>query len=160
MSDGYEDYNEYGDYEDIDDFAEPAPIEDNVNTTTKPLYEKKKSMMFVTISDIKALIDSKCDEINELLGLSRDEALILYQYFQWRKDRVESEWFGNEDEIRKKAGLDPVNKADEDLSPERPCPMCFDTKPKEEFESLACNHYICKDCIAEYIDYQVRHQTA
>jgi hypothetical protein len=71
----------------------------------------QKSVVFVTIEDIKTLISQKCEDLKELTGLDKDEALIVFHYFQWRKDLLESSWFEQEDNIRLKAGLRPVKAA-------------------------------------------------
>ena len=112
-------------------------------------------MVFVTLNDIKILIKDKCKEVSELLGLSEDEALIILNYFKWRKDLVENEWFGNEKKIFGKAGLDPIVTAILNDSNEILCAMCFDTKPASEFDNLKCNHQICKDCWTDYINFCV-----
>jgi len=116
---------------------------------------KQKSIVFVTLNDIKVIIKGKIQQISELLGVSDDEALIILNNFRWRKDLVESEWFGNEASIAKKAGLEPVRVEPANNSPTILCAMCFDTKPREEFECLKCNHYVCQECWKEYIQYNV-----
>lgn len=39
------------------------------------------------------------------------------------------------------------NNTDEDFD----CSICFDTKPKSQFFSLACNHIFCIDCWIDYL---------
>jgi len=112
-------------------------------------------MVFVTISEIKDLIAKKCEEISELTGLTFDESLIIYNHFHWRRDLIEQEWFGNESKISKLAGLEPLDKQPENKSPAITCLMCFDTKPSCEFDNLKCNHYLCKECYQDYIDFNV-----
>lgn len=95
----------------------------------------------------------------ELLGLSDDESILLYHHFKWRKDLVEGEYFGNEDQVRKNAGIEPQEVAPAMIGTEITCPLCFDTKPKEQFEALKCNHALCKDCWKEYIEYNVNNNS-
>lgn len=77
--------------------------------------------------------------------------MILYHYFNWRKDKVESEWFENMEEISIKAGLSPASKDPEQSTDEILCPMCFDSKDKSEITNFECNHYICSECLRDYI---------
>ena len=44
-------------------------------------------------------------ELQELLGCSVDEGLVVLRHFKWNIDRFQNEWFGNEESIRKKIGL-------------------------------------------------------
>lgn len=113
-------------------------------------------MVIITSAEIKTLISQKCNEIGELLGIENDLCLILLHHFHWRKDLLESEWFGNEDKIGKRAGIYPTNPAPIDKSIEFSCPMCFEIKGRNEFESLACNHYVCKECFRDYVQYEVK----
>ncbi len=114
-------------------------------------------MVFVDTSQIKDLIFRKCEEIEELTGLDRDDTLRIYHHFKWRKDHFENDWFGNEDKIRRNAGVDPIKK-DDDMSkkPKLTCPMCFDTSSADKFQFLACNHVLCKDCFLDYVNFNVK----
>ena len=87
--------------------------------------------------------------------MPEDEAIILYSWFKWRKDLLEGEYFGNEDNIRKKAGIEPEETTPDDQSDTLTCNLCFDTKDRDQFEALKCNHYLCKDCWKDYIEYNV-----
>ena len=111
--------------------------------------------MFVTLNDIKILIRDKCEGIKELLGVSEDEALVLLNHFKWRKDLLETEWFGNESTIGRKAGLEPTEKVVLNKSASILCPMCFDTKPLSEFDNLKCNHQVCTECWKDYVNFNV-----
>ena len=91
------------------------------------------------------------------MGTPTDEAIIIYNHFRWRKDLVEGEYFGDEENIRKKAGLEPQEKAAEPAGDNLTCLLCFDEKPRADFEALKCNHYLCKDCWKEYIEYNVNY---
>lgn len=110
----------------------------------------------MTIDDIKQLIPKKCEEITEILGIPEDEAIILCAHYKWRKDLVESEYFEDQEKIRKRAGIDPEEVVPLPTTDEITCQLCFDAKPKSEFDGLKCNHILCKDCWAEYIEYNVK----
>lgn len=155
MGDEYEDYGDYDDYGDYEGSDKEIDAEEGKVDLGPLTLTKKKSMVFVTISEIKDLIKKKCEEICELTGLSFDESVILYNHFHWRKDLIEQEWFGNESKISKAAGLEPLDKQPENNSNQITCPMCFDTKPRTEFDNLKCNHYLCKECYQDYIDFNV-----
>jgi ariadne-1 len=158
MSDGYEE-PEYEEFEEEDnDYNEdPTGINNSFSRSCslQPTLLKKGSTLFVTIEDIKQLITQKCKDICELLGTNSDEAIIIYNHFRWRKDLVEGEYFGDEEKNRKKAGLEPETKAPDVAGDNLTCNLCFDEKPREDFEALKCNHNLCKDCWREYIEYNV-----
>jgi len=156
MSDGYEEpeYEEFGD-PDYEDNSNDINQSFSRSCSLQPTLLKKGSTIFVTIEDIKQLIAQKCKDITELLGTSLDEAIVIYNFFRWRKDLVEGEYFGDEEKNRKKAGLEPENKAPEPTGDTILCTLCFDEKPRADFEALKCNHYLCKDCWTEYIEYNV-----
>lgn len=94
--------------------------------------------------------------MSDLLGLNEDKCLMLLRHFNWRRDLLENEWFGNEIKLGKEAGITPNNPEKPDTNIELLCPMCFDSKSRNEFEHLDCYHYICTDCFGSYIEYEVR----
>lgn len=97
----------------------------------------------------------KCLDISELLGVSEDEALILNDHFSWRKDLIESQWFDNEESVRKRAGLTPQTVLDDTLDSQISCALCMESCPRDKCSSLDCKHYLCEDCWAEYIQFNV-----
>ncbi len=63
-------------------------------------------MIFLKLEDIKSIINNKVDELRELLGEDYDTTLILFHHFKWTKDKLEnSDWFGDQDALKIKAGL-------------------------------------------------------
>jgi hypothetical protein len=80
--------------------------------------------MFLTLEDMKKLIDSRVDELVDLLGTTQDIALILFHHFHWSKDKLEnSEWFSHPEKLRKEAGIDP--KIENTEIENKECPLCF-----------------------------------
>ncbi len=104
---------------------------------------------------MRKVIDQKVQNTCELLGLSEDEALILLSNYQWRDDLLQAAWLDNPDVASQKAGIMPIDIMDEEFGKERQCPMCFESYPQSEFESLKCKHAICKGCWEAYIDDKV-----
>jgi ariadne-1 len=147
------DYEE-PDYDDID--IESEGNQNEIEQFTHDLIlTKRKSIVFVTLDDIRSLIAKKCEDIKELTGLGSDDALILYNFFQWRKDLLESKWFEDSEKIRIEAGLDPISVAHKPQTQTLMCPMCMETKHINQFDSLSCNHLLCVDCIEDYITFNV-----
>jgi len=109
---------------------------------------------------MRKVIDQKLQNTCEMLGISEDEALILLSNYQWRDDLLQAAWFEDLDKASQKAGIMPIEILDEEFGSERTCPMCFDTLPQSEFDSLKCKHTICKGCWDAYIDDKVSDSVA
>jgi len=113
-------------------------------------------MIFIKFDDIKRVLDKKIEELEELLGLTYDEALIVFHHFGWNRDKLEnSDWFTNQEKISRKAGLLPI---DDNLPAEaaHECPVCLFECPPEDLDGLKCGHKICKMCWSSFINEKVR----
>lgn len=102
------------------------------------------------------LIKEKCQEVSEILCVKNDEALIILNHYKWRKDFIGEDWLQNEGKLRKDIGLEPEKEAATQQSlTEIYCLSCSTLKPKQDFESLSCNHLMCKICWKDYIHLHV-----
>ena len=110
-------------------------------------------MIFLTLENIKKLIDDRTDELSDLLGADFDETLILFHHFHWSKDKLEnSGWFTDQEKLRREAGLDP-KMATKHFTIE--CPICFTCYIDSDYDALNCKHKLCKNCWRELINEMV-----
>lgn len=110
-------------------------------------------MMFLILDDIKTILDRRIKELQELLDATYDEILILFHYFHWNRDKLEnSDWFTNQEEISKKAGLVPLDNNIPSDPNTHECPVCLGELPREEMDSLKCGHAICPWCWETFIN--------
>jgi len=113
-------------------------------------------MIFLRFDEIKRVLDHKIEELQELLDITYDEALILFHYFHWNRDKLEnSDWFSNQEELSKKAGLLPLEKPSSKEEIENECPVCMGEYCEKELDSLKCGHTICINCWEVFINDKV-----
>lgn len=112
-------------------------------------------MTFTKLIDVLALIQARCKDVNEIWDTKDDESLIILNHYQWNKDLIGEDWFQNEDRLRKEIGLEPKQRDELEDFVGMECLGCSVSKSKEEFDSLKCNHVLCKDCWADHIQYNV-----
>jgi ariadne-1 len=112
-------------------------------------------MIFLKLEDIRSIINTKIDELKELIGEEYDTTLILFHYFKWSKDKLEnSDWFVDQDTIKVKAGLKPTCKVTSETNSGL-CSVCFAEDDPKELECLECGHKICNSCWLGYINDKV-----
>jgi hypothetical protein len=56
--------------------------------------------------NIEKRLDEKIQEIVDLLGISKDEAVATLRYFKWDMDKIQNAWFDGGKKLRTKIGLD------------------------------------------------------
>ncbi len=118
--------------------------------------KSQSSMIFIKFDDIKRVLDKKVEELEELLLLTYDEALILFHHFNWNRDKLEnSDWFTNQEKICRKAGLLPIDETP-NAEASHDCPVCLGECSPEDLDGLKCGHKICKFCWSSFINEKVR----
>ncbi|KAF9612152.1 hypothetical protein IFM89_038340 [Coptis chinensis] len=105
----------------------------------------------LTEEEIKACQDEAITEVESVLSLPRDSAIVLLCEYNWRVSNVTDDWFADEDKVRKKVGLlvKPVvyYLPDKKIN----CRICFDDFCPRDMVSVACGHLFCKLCWKGYI---------
>ncbi|EGR27639.1 ibr domain protein [Ichthyophthirius multifiliis] len=121
-------------------------------TNIQQIYiQQKHSLVWKTTNDIYDIIENKVKQELEILNLSFDEVLLIYNYYQWKKDALQSQYFENEDKARFQSGLQHSNltKYNQPFKNTFVCPVCLDKTDQSDF--LICNQSICKNCWYLYI---------
>eukprot|EP00227_Mantoniella_beaufortii_P007612 CAMPEP_0197594376 /NCGR_PEP_ID=MMETSP1326-20131121/20400_1 /TAXON_ID=1155430 /ORGANISM="Genus nov. species nov., Strain RCC2288" /LENGTH=510 /DNA_ID=CAMNT_0043160539 /DNA_START=351 /DNA_END=1879 /DNA_ORIENTATION=- len=89
-----------------------------------------------------------------VLQINSDEATQLLRAFKWNVNRVHDEWFQNEEGVRAKVGLFPVDCAMDVSESEHQvtCGVCFDEFPASGINHVGCKHSFCGTCWKGYLD--------
>ena len=98
-----------------------------------------------TYPEIIPLIEEVATEAAQLLDLPNHyTAESLLQYFQWKQERMNAEYFENPDATLKQAGL--TLSATSGGVTQKECPVCLAVLPADDGLALACGHWFCRDC--------------
>lgn len=89
--------------------------------------------------------------VSAVLSIPKVEAALVLRHYKWSVNRVNEEWFADEEAVRKAVGLleEPVIQFPDGR--EMICGICFDAHPCEDLHTAACGHPFCKSCWTGYI---------
>ncbi|KAJ4845877.1 hypothetical protein Tsubulata_015943 [Turnera subulata] len=165
VSDDYSSDDDYmADYDDViyeysdDDYINDAHYVNVIDEVT----ETRKVLGYAVLSeaDIKKLQEDAITEVSSLLSLSRGEAINLLRNHGWSVDKVQTEWFIDEDKVRRSCGLLDKESClnaklrDANVKEEAKeilCKLCSDETSSDNFASAACGHLFCKECLLKYV---------
>ncbi|CAK7332071.1 unnamed protein product [Dovyalis caffra] len=151
--DGYEEDAYYDDdYDDYNNYADVIGTDSNPNHFAG---RSQKSCTILKDEDISQRQEADITRISTVLSISRNEASILLRVYGWSFSKVEDEWFGNEEEVRKAVGWlhDEVVTMDHTSEGRITCKICYDSS--EEFTSLSCGHPFCNECWSRYFQVSI-----
>ncbi|XVF63941.1 hypothetical protein PTKIN_Ptkin09bG0127000 [Pterospermum kingtungense] len=115
--------------------------------------EKRKNSVFPEMNKLQLLVFIFHYIIQKLtvVSISKDEASILLLHYKWNVKNVVHALFGDEKEVREKAGL-PVKPLIElpDLG-DVLCEICLESHPGDGVKSTSCGHPYCNGCWSSYI---------
>jgi len=162
MDDVYQDYERSDDDNQYDDDPYEEEEKDDLRgeAKTSQVFLSKiiinyKQLITVSVPEIKIEIQNLCKDLMETLEISYDEALILLNHYYWRKNLVEEKWFEDYLVAKKDAGL-RIPEYD-DIKPEKICVLCHLVDNSEDkYEVFPCGHMVCKECLAKFIELQVK----
>jgi len=107
-------------------------------------------------SDAYTKLDRKCRELSDCLQISFDEALLISQAYHWNYIVLKEMWFGNEEKIKREAGIKAKLKQEKKNS-DFICDSCSKAS-KSALEILSCEHQICFDCLSCSLKRQVHNK--
>lgn len=65
------------------------------------------SFKFFTLDEFKQkYFEKEMEQYESILPDNRDEMIAVCRYFHWNKDKIESNWFEDQDNLRLKIGMD------------------------------------------------------
>ncbi|GLT95588.1 hypothetical protein SLE2022_132620 [Rubroshorea leprosula] len=114
-------------------------------------YRHQQNYTILSEADIRQRLEDDIMRISTVLSISDVEARILLRYYNWSVSKVNDEWFGDEEKVRKAVGLleKPVVKFPD--GKEMTCGICFENYPCDRLRAAACGHPFCNSCWAGYI---------
>ena len=96
--------------------------------------------------------------VTQVLQVTQDDATQLLRAFKWNVNRVNDEWFGDEEGIREKVGLESSSSAPDEASgmvddgAEVTCSVCYDEFPASKHTHVGCGHNFCATCWSGYLE--------
>ncbi|XP_074291227.1 putative E3 ubiquitin-protein ligase ARI8 isoform X2 [Silene latifolia] len=115
-------------------------------------HPKIKTIKYTILSkvDVGRILDGKISTVSTVLSLSRSDAIVLLQHFNWGVSWVHEEWLASEETVRKAVGLfeRPVVETSEDVTS---CSLCREGHAAENMLAVSCGHQICAACWTAYV---------
>ena len=96
--------------------------------------------------------------VMQVLQVTEDDATRLLRAFKWNVNRVNDEWFGDEEGIREKVGLESSSSAPDEATrmvddgAEVTCSVCYDEFPASKHTHVGCGHNFCATCWSGYLE--------
>eukprot|EP01125_Pyxidicula_operculata_P012773 TRINITY_DN4200_c0_g1_i1.p1 TRINITY_DN4200_c0_g1~~TRINITY_DN4200_c0_g1_i1.p1 ORF type:complete len:739 (+),score=129.08 TRINITY_DN4200_c0_g1_i1:39-2255(+) len=133
----------------------------------KKLEQEAIGSKSLSAGQINSLRDSKIKNVSEILNIPAHYANKLLDYVKWNDDKLLAEYFGNEEELLKKAGLDTSilgknstkdkDKDGDSSSAIIECSVCLDDVPSSQMTTLEeCGHSFCNGCWKENLELQIK----
>ena len=110
------------------------------------VMEITKPFSILEMSDIKTKFDSTIQSCMDLFNISRDDTILALIFYNWNVEKLESDWFGKQDNIRAEAGA-PAEESKLDFDGD--CPICFELALNTD--KLKCGHRVCIKCWSQEI---------
>lgn len=117
-------------------------------------YDDQQTFTVLKEEEIAKLQEDDITEVSTVLSISQSAASFLLPQFNWSVNKLNDEWFADQDKIREKAGLleKPVVQFNLDSKNQMiTCGICFEEYEYESMSSAACGHPFCGDCWRGYI---------
>ncbi len=108
----------------------------------------------LTSQQIETKMQTLIHDSSEMLSLPADTVTILLIYYKWNWEKLQTEWFANEEKVRKSCGLPLSGSIQKALAPSQ-CPICFSDITSANSDSLACGHTFCASCWAGHLQSQL-----
>lgn len=101
-----------------------------------------KSTTAYTQEDAEGQISSQLGDVMETCNISQDEAITLMRNFHWSVDRMQDEWFSNQEKVRMEVGIQP--KKGMNAQRGKHCLICWNET--SDFDEMICGHSFCIGC--------------
>ncbi|CAG9313202.1 unnamed protein product [Blepharisma stoltei] len=138
---------------------------DEEDDLPQPALLRQRSYTIMHISEIEQRVNELVSEYSELLGISKDEALILLSHFRWKLHKLQDAWLDNELKVRIEAGIS-LPPAGYKVAQSRGkklgsiklvrgtegcCQICYENNVDRD--ALQCGHSYCKSCWRQYLEH-------
>lgn len=121
---------------------------------------QRKKFTMLSRKEVLTDVDKKMSELSESLNLSKADAGLVLQEFNWDSTRLLENFYDKSEEYLQKAGVstNPVKKIPE--SKKMTCSICYDDYPSDQFFALGCGHAFCVTCWRDYLGHRANNTTA
>lgn len=116
-----------------------------------------KNFNVLKAEDIQNRLQDEIMKVSSVLFVPREAATILLCSYNWDVDKVNEEWFADEEKVRKASGLMLENHSDSDVNDSRKqffCGICL-----EDYDDggvgVGCGHLFCRMCWETYISVSI-----
>ncbi|KAF9605868.1 hypothetical protein IFM89_019840 [Coptis chinensis] len=147
----YEYEYEYDDDDDDDD-GNGVYNEDSNETTT--IHRKK--YIVLNKDDIQQRQEDDITKISSLLSITRVSATILLLHYKWSVNKLQDDWFADEEKVRTAAGLFEKPIVHYQSSNKVTCAICFEEYTRSRMPAAGCGHLFCVSCWNSYISTSIK----
>ncbi|CAN6447413.1 unnamed protein product [Victoria cruziana] len=125
---------------------------DSDDSDAATIRRPQQNYTILSEEDICLRQEDDISRISTVLSIPRVSASILLRYYNWSVNKVNDEWFADEDKVRKAVGLleKPVAEIKENAV-EHICGICFESYPHGVMHAAVCGHHFCTSCWKGYI---------
>jgi len=114
--------------------------------------------------DVRSKSDKLVEANATLLSLPPSHIKALLRHYKWDENRLNDDWFSDENKVREKVGLVCPTVPEASTSGAASggksggdgegilCGICFETHPKAKVFAMQCGHYFCRVCWASYVE--------
>lgn len=114
-----------------DDIDEEEP--DLISKISERELVKTKDYAIWSSDEIEGRQKKIIEEATELLGLSEDDAITALKHFKWNPEKLQEQWFDNEEKTRKQCGLTPIKfLVSRNMDKQDLCYICYGKLVKGE----------------------------
>lgn len=95
----------------------------------------------------------KLDKIKQKTQLDLDKNLLIFHYYKWNREKLESNYFQQMQQVFSNLGFDKqpqLKKENSDESAPKHCIICYDQSG--QFPQTVCGHRVCQICLMDYFN--------
>ncbi|KAK9905069.1 hypothetical protein WJX75_009180 [Coccomyxa subellipsoidea] len=136
-----ESYGSMGSEDEDFDFDSQAEMETHATKVPYVVYNEER---------LRARQHDAVKAVAGVLSISEGDVVRVLRQFKWDANRVNEEWFADEESVRRRVGLsEEVPEAS--TSGKATCRICFDEFDVKNMRAARCKHFFCKPCWRGYI---------
>jgi len=118
------------DAEGWDDVEEDPAFVSKVSETA---FNNEKQYAIWTPDEIEGRQKNVIEEAIELLGLNEDDAITSLKHFNWNPEKLQENWFNNEEKTREICGLTPLKfLVSRNMNKQDLCYICYEKLEKDK----------------------------
>ncbi|KAI3940081.1 hypothetical protein MKW98_021646 [Papaver atlanticum] len=149
------DYIDVDSLDEDDGYIDESDIGCGDSESSDQPQPRRKSYTIMKDEDIRSGQEENIKAVSDVLSVARSSAIMLLCHHHWCASDIQSQWFDDEEKIRKAVGLfekKPID-VDQQISKKQKliCGICFDDYHHDEMYDAGCGHVFCESCWKGYI---------